>query len=66
MASETRIQGRSRVAKKVIGRASYDLNGGIMGNQVGRKPRTDKHGFPAYKGMPFPVLVHLDIVDTTP
>jgi len=66
MASPTRIQEKSRHAKKVIGSADYDLNGGTVTNYVGKPLRADKHGYPAYKGIAYPVLVGLTITDSTP
>ena len=62
----TRIQQKSRVAKKFIGSADYDIFTGIVTNWVGRKPTSDKKGFPAYKGLPFPVNMGLTITDSTP
>jgi len=66
MASPTRIQEKSRIAKKFIGSADFDKNGDIVTNWVGRKPTVDKKGFPAYKGLPYPVNMGLTVVDTTP
>ena len=62
----TRIQQKSRVAKKVIGTAQYDTYTGLIDSQAGRKPAIDKKGFPLYKGLGFPVVLGLTVVDTTP
>lgn len=64
----TRIQAKSRTAKKVMAEATYDLNGGNVQYTkiVARRPRLDPKGFPAYKGLPAPVLVGVTVIDTTP
>ena len=62
----TRIQGKSRVAKKVMQTAEFDLNGSVLTQGPGRKPRPDPRGYPLYAGLPTPVLVGLTVVDTTP
>ena len=59
----TRIQDKSRVAKKYIGEATYELENGTITNWVGRKATVDKKGFPLYKGLPYPVAMGLTIVD---
>ena len=62
----TRIQGKSRTAKKVMGTVNYDTYTGLADTFVGRNPRTDKRGYPAYKGLPSPVLVGVTLTDSTP
>ena len=64
----TRIQDKSRTAKKVMVAATYDINGGSISYDkiIARKPGVDKRGYPAYKGLPAPVLVGITVVDTTP
>jgi hypothetical protein len=62
----TRIQGKSRVAKKVIGKATFDLFDSTIVWDSGKQPKFDHRGYPAYKGLPAPVLVGITIVDTTP
>jgi hypothetical protein len=62
----TRIQMKSRVAKRVGSTATYDIFDGTISDQTGRKPKVDKKGFPLYKGLTFPVTMGLTIVDSTP
>ena len=64
----TRIQDKSRTAKKVMVAATFDVNGSTVTYDkiYARKPRLDKRGFPTYGGLPAPVLVGLTVVDTTP
>lgn len=64
----TRIQSKSRPTKRPMWRGEYDLNGGTITTTSvpGRVPKFDKKGFPAYKGLPHPVLTALTVVDTTP
>ena len=60
----TRIQTKSRDAKKVMAEANYSTGGGTVAftKVVARKPRFDKKGYPAYKGLPAPVLVGVTVV----
>ena len=62
----TRIQEKSRVAKKVIGEATLDIFDDSIVYTRGKKPRADLKGFPANEGVPYPVLVGLTTVDSTP
>ena len=57
----TRIQDKSRPTKRYSSKADYTITGEIITNWEGRKPKIDKKGFPLYKGLPFPVLMHIDI-----
>ncbi len=58
----TRIQQKSRVAKKVMATADYSTGGDVVSNYVGKKPRSDPRGFPAFNGLPAPVLVGVTII----
>lgn len=58
----TRIQGKSRVAKKVMGTADWSTGGAVLSAFTGKQPRLDKHGFPAYDGYPSPVAVAVTII----
>ena len=59
----TRIQSKSRTAKKVMATADYSTGTTLITNLVGKKPRSDKRGFPAYEGLPSPVLVGITIIE---
>ena len=60
----TRIQTKSRTAKKVMVEADYSTGSGSVSYTkiVARKPKFDKRGYPAYKGLPAPVLVGITVV----
>ena len=64
----TRIQDKSRPTKRPMVAATFDVNGGTLTYDkiIARNPKFDKRGFPAYKGIPAPVLVGITVVDTTP
>lgn len=68
MASPTRIQQKSRPTKRPMWKGTFDLNGGTISTDSvpARTPKFDKKGYPAYKGLPHPVLTDLTIIDTTP
>lgn len=60
----TRIQSKSRPTKRPMQKGNYSAGGGTFTQTglPGRKPKTDKKGFPDYKGLPAPVLVGVTVV----
>ena len=42
--------------------AEYSTAGGSISNVTGRMPKLDERGYPAYKGLPAPVLVGVTVV----
>jgi len=62
--AETRLQNKSRPAKRPIGTANYSTGTGAFTWTGGKKPRSDPRGYPSQvgesdgiHGVPFPVLV---------
>lgn len=66
MAGTTRIQGKSRKAKKVMGQADWDIYTGFITNYRGRKPRADHRAYKLYYALGYPVVTGLVITDSTP
>ena len=56
----TRIQSKSRPIKRGSS-ITWNTGAGNATFYVGRKYRTDKKGFPVYKGIPAPVLVQVTV-----
>ena len=56
----TRIQSKSRPIKRGPS-ASYSTGTGLVTGVVGRLPKLDKKGFPAYKGLTAPVSVKVTV-----
>ena len=63
---QTRIQSKSRKAKKVIGQADYDIFTGNITNYKGKWPRADPRAYKLYYSIGYPVVVGLVITDSTP
>ena len=59
----TRIQDRSRPTKRPMATADYATDTGSITVTGGRMPALDVRGYPAYKGLPAPVLVGVTVVD---
>lgn len=47
----TRIESKSRTAKRVQGTALWDVSEGAYVSSTGKIPRTDGRGFPATAGL---------------
>ena len=58
MALPTRLQQRSRPTKRPMWKGSYATDTGVITLETipARTPRFDMKGYPAYKGLPGPVL----------
>jgi hypothetical protein len=58
----TRIQAKSRPAKKFLASATYSTGTGVVSAVSGRMPKLDDRGYPANGGVPNPVLVKITVV----
>lgn len=64
--AKTRLQhpSRSRKTKKPMTKATFTTATGAISytKVIARKPKLDKKGYPAYKGLPAPTLVDVTVV----